>query len=297
MDLPEIDAAMGELNIESRRTIEAQNLTVSILIPAHNEEETIAQVVSDAYMGLEHLKCQGDVTVSASGCTDSTASRAKNAGATVVQADVGKGAAINAGIASVQGDVICLIDGDFQYFGDTPLSAELLRPILNGVADATISDLYWRPLYPNMWQWAFFAPAAGRLFPEMLPKVGATPWSGQRAALRQLWPGDLLTDYRVDLELLLHWNKHAKRLRPVIADDWTNPQRPKPELLLRDAELLFSHAVQDSRALSTQRKGFLKWVSDVYDSMAEYQNGVHDPREFEQHLLRKSIEGLDHALA
>jgi hypothetical protein len=66
---------------------------------------------------------------------------------------------------------------------------------------SAISDLYWRPLYPQMWLHAFFAPLAGMLFPEVLPKCGSTPWSGQRAALRELWPSELPDDFTVDLEL------------------------------------------------------------------------------------------------
>lgn len=292
MEPPRIDTAFGVLDIANERTINTERLSVSVVIPAHNEEETVAQVISDAYAGLSLLPVQGDVTVSASGCTDQTVERAKKAGATVVEAPTGKGNALSAGIAATSGDIICLIDGDLQYFGDPPLSALLTQPILNGIADATISDLYWRPLYPNMWQCGFFVPAAGFLLPEILPKVGSTPWSGQRAALRHLWPDELPGDYKVDLHLLLHWNQHAERLRPLVADDWTNPQRPKPELMIADSKLLIDHAVEKGRIPEARRDAFSEWTEKVHECMAQYRHGVHDPQEFEHALLVQSIEEL-----
>lgn len=292
MEPPRIDTAFGVLNIANERTINTESLSVSVVIPAHNEEETVAQVVSDAYAGLSVLKVPGDVTVSASGCTDQTVRRAKKAGATVVEVPIGKGNALSAGIAATSGDIVCLIDGDLQYFGDPPLSALLTQPILSGVADATISDLYWRPLYPNMWQYGFFVPAAGFLLPEILPKVGSTPWSGQRAALRHLLTGELPGDYKVDLHLLLHWNQYAERLRSLVADDWTNPQRPKPELMLADSKLLFERAVEIGRIPEAKRDAFSEWTEKIYQHMAQYRHGVHDPQEFERALLVQSIEEL-----
>jgi hypothetical protein len=33
-------------------------------------------------------------------------------------------------------------------------------PNVNGIADACVTDLYWRPLYPQMWLHAFLAALA-----------------------------------------------------------------------------------------------------------------------------------------
>jgi glucosyl-3-phosphoglycerate synthase len=64
---------------------------VSVVIPAHNERDTIAEVVSEARRGLDLLTVEGEVVVSASGCTDDTADVASAADARVVTAPVGKG--------------------------------------------------------------------------------------------------------------------------------------------------------------------------------------------------------------
>jgi glucosyl-3-phosphoglycerate synthase len=291
MTLPPIDPALG-LDLVPTRTLAKTTGKVSVIIPAHNEEATIAEVVTECVKGIEMLRVDGEVVVSASGCTDSTAHVAADSGARVVEAPIGKGAAIKVGLGAVDGDVVCLVDGDIQYFGDRPLVTILVEPILHGIADATITDLYWRPLYPQMWLHAFFAPLAGALFPEMLPKCGSTPWSGQRAAVKSLWPNVMPDDFTVDLELLMHWNAEALRLRPVIADDWVNPQRPKRDLMPREFRLVVEHAVRRGRIGEAARSPLAAWFEAAHRMMAAYRPDVDDPQRFEQELLLGSLAEL-----
>lgn len=286
-----IDPALG-LDLVQERTVARKDSTVSVLIPAHNEQETIAEVVVEAARGLELLEAKGEVVVAASGCTDDTTQAASAAGAAVVVTPAGKGAAIGEGLKHVSGEIVCLIDGDFRYFGEEPLVKQLVAPILHDVADATISDLYWRPLYPQLWLYGFFAPLAGRLFPELVARAGSTPWSGQRAAVRELWPETLPDGFTVDLALLLHWNQHAVRLRPVLADDWVNPQRPKPDLMAREFELLVRHGLDAGRISRRDVSALEAWFDAAHHLMADYRPDENDPQEFEQQLLRASFAEL-----
>ncbi len=288
MSRPLIHPALG-LNLAPERTVTRTPATVTVVVPAHNEQDTVAEVTSEAFRGLAILGIDGEVLVSASGCTDATVTAASKAGARVVVAPLGKGAALSAGLHQATGDIICLIDGDLRYFGRRPLVTLLVEPILDGLADATISDLYWRPLYPQLWLYAFFVPIAGRLFPELLPKVGSTPWSGQRAARRGLWPASLPADFTVDLALLLHWNEHAVRLRPVLADDWVNPQRPKPDLMFHELRLLLSTAVAQGRITPPAVASFTDWYEHAHALMATYEPDRDDPHEFESQALRRSL--------
>lgn len=291
--MSEIDPALGLPLTAERTLIKRQDASVTVLIPAHNEEATIAEVVRDSFAGIAKLDVHGNVLVSASGCTDRTAEIAEQAGAHVITSPTGKGAALNAGLQQTDGDIVCLIDGDLQYFGDKPLVTLLVEPILSGIADATISDLYWRPLYPQLWLHGFFAPLAGWLFPEILPKVGSTPWTGQRAAIRPLWPNGLPEGFTVDLALLMHWNRNATRMRPVLADDWTNPQRPKPELMSNELDLIAQTAVAENRITQDQLPAISKWFSRVHALMAKYQPEHDDPTTFEQQILRDSSALLE----
>lgn len=294
-DRPVIDPALG-LDLVQSRTLASRAGTVSVVIPAHNEADSISDVVGDAAQALAVLEADGEVIVAASGCTDDTAEIAARSGARVVDAPAGKGNAIIAGIQASTADIICLIDGDFRYYGSPPLAASLVAPILRGLTDATIADLYWRPLYPQIWLYGFWAPLAGRLFPELVPKVGTTPWSGQRAAIRELWPDSLPAGFTSDLALLLHWNDLDARLRPIVGDDWMNPQRPKPNLLLQEFTLLTEHAVKGGRITSSQLPALQQWFATAHAMMAEYQPGTHDPQQFEEDLLERSFAALYHAV-
>ncbi|WP_027928551.1 glycosyltransferase [Amycolatopsis benzoatilytica] len=296
MERPTINPALG-LELTPERTLKKEVVSVSVVIPAHNEAETIGEVVEEVREGLDSLGLPLDVLVSASGCTDATAEIAASAGARVVEAPTGKGAAVSAGLAATDGEIVCLIDGDIRYYGDPPLVPLLVEPILNGIADAVVSDLYWRPLYPQLWLYGFFAPLAGSLFPELLPKVGSTPWSGQRAAKRHLWPKSLPKGFTMDLALLLHWNEHALRMRPVLADDWVNPQRPKPDLMRQEHDLLVDEAIRRGRIPADAAERLAGWFETAHELMAQYDPGQDDPQAFEARVLESSLAALRPHLA
>ncbi|HEY2058368.1 MAG TPA: glycosyltransferase [Amycolatopsis sp.] len=263
-----------------------------MVIPAYNEERTIAQAVRAARQGLTGLNIDGEVLVSASGCTDRTAEVAQEAGASVVVAERGKGAAITQGTKAADGDVICLMDADLEYYGEVPLVELLAGPIFQGIADATIANLYWRPIYPDHWLNGFFAPLAGLLFPEMLPKVGSTPWSGQRAAVRGLWPDTLPGGFTSDLAITLHWNDHAELLRPVLTDDWFNPVRPKPEILGQDFALLMDHATQQGRIQAGLARRAEAWFQGVAELIGDYDENHPDPMGYQRKLFEQSHRDL-----
>jgi len=296
MSRPMINPALG-MNLVPIRTLQRQTATVSVIIPAHNEQDTIAEVIQAARRGLDVLRVEGEIVVSASGCTDNTAQVADKAGACALIAPIGKGAAIRAGLAATDGDIVCLVDGDLQYFGDPPLVTLLVEPILHGIADACVTDLYWRPLYPQMWLYGFFAPVAGFLFPELLSRAGSTPWSGQRAATRELWPEKLPDDFTVDLAILLHWNACALRLRPVLADDWVNPQRPKPDLMSQELELMIARALVEGRIDESIPPALRRWYEEAHRLMATYQPETDQPQEFERQVLGASLTELYRQLA
>jgi glycosyltransferase involved in cell wall biosynthesis len=288
---PHIDPALG-LPLVPHRELRTRQGTVSICIPAHNEAETIVEVVQDAFRALDILAVDGEVIVCASACTDDTAARAKHAGAHVVEAGIGKGVAVRAGLRAAEGQIVATVDGDFRYFGPEPVAATLVRPILTGSLDATVADLYWRPLYPQLWFYGFFAPLAGRLFPELLGKVGTTPWSGQRAALRPMWDVELPDDFTIEMSLNLAWNDIAARVRPVPVDDWVNPQRPKPYLPRAEFELMLTHAQHVGRLKDDGVEQLRIWFRAVQERMATYRHDDDDPTAFEHDLLLFAMEQL-----
>jgi len=109
---------------------------ISVVIPALNEEEPIADVVRSCLA----TGIPSEVIVVDNGSTDGTAARAREAGARVVAAARGYGRACAAGVNAVarECDIIVFLDGDGS---DCPeLMNGLVRPIINGTHDFVIGS-------------------------------------------------------------------------------------------------------------------------------------------------------------
>jgi glycosyltransferase involved in cell wall biosynthesis len=86
--------------------------TVSIVIPAFNERESIAEVIG----GLRAAASWREIIVVDDASTDGTGERAAAAGATVVRHayNIGNGAAVKNGIRRASGDYVLIVDADGQ---------------------------------------------------------------------------------------------------------------------------------------------------------------------------------------
>ncbi len=153
----------------------------TVLIPAHNEERTVGEVVAVA------RRAGFPVVVADDGSKDGTAARARAAGAKVVRLEVnqGKGGAYAAGLKAVETPFVILLDADLVGLRPEHLRA-LLDPVARGEADMTVGVF-----------------KGGRLFTDLGNRL--TPFlSGQRAlktARLAAVPG--LASARYDVELLL----------------------------------------------------------------------------------------------
>ena len=109
---------------------------LAVVIPAYNEEPTVAEVIAEIPPRPAGL--QTEVIVVVDGARDATAAGPREAGALVCDVPVnrGQGAALRLGywLARARGaQVIVTIDADGQYEADE--IARVIEPIQNGTAD------------------------------------------------------------------------------------------------------------------------------------------------------------------
>jgi glycosyltransferase involved in cell wall biosynthesis len=106
---------------------------ISVIIPALNEAESIGAVVRSVPWS-EIAEC----IVVDNGSTDATAEMAREAGARVIAAPRGYGAAMNAGVQAAVGEVLVFVDGD----GADPVEemARIAGPVERGEADLVLAS-------------------------------------------------------------------------------------------------------------------------------------------------------------
>ncbi|MGJ7029201.1 MULTISPECIES: glycosyltransferase [Methanothermobacter] len=183
------------------------NLSVSVVIPAFNEEKTVAEVVEAA----RNSDMVTEVIVVDDGSTDSTAEVAENAGAKVIRhtSNRGKGAALRTGFKHSKGEIVAFVDADLKNMTTEKLE-KMIKPILRGKADLTktrfrrkagrVTELTAKPLLN------FF-------FPEIKFEQ---PLSGQFAARRSvLEKMKFEEDYGVDVGIVLDADVMGLTVREV----------------------------------------------------------------------------------
>ena len=168
---------------------------VSVIIPAYNEEETVAHVVDV----VRKVSFVDEIIVVNDGSTDKTEEKALEAGAIVINHDVnkGKGEALNTGYREAECDIIAFIDADIYNLTSNKVEA-MIRPILEGKTDITktkfsrasgrVTELTAKPLLN------FF-------FPEISFEQ---PLSGQFAARKEILKRiNFESDYGVDVGIVI----------------------------------------------------------------------------------------------
>jgi len=158
-------------------------MSVVALIPAYNEADRITATVraTSLVANVDRIVVIDDAS------TDETSTRAKAAGAEVITLprNMGKGAALDAGLAHVadDADILLLVDGDLA---ETAIEVGLLlEPVLRGEADMTVAT-FPRPagkagfgLVKGLARWGIARMGGGF--------QADAPLSGQRALSRTAW--------------------------------------------------------------------------------------------------------------
>jgi hypothetical protein len=196
------------------------SLEIAVLIPCHNEEASIAKVVSDVRAVLP----DATVYVYDNNSTDRTMELAAAAGAVVRRETLqGKGNVVRRMFADVEADVYVLVDGDDTYHA--PSAPEMIQELLAGPLDmvngARIAEVEaaYRPghRFGNRLLTGIVARIFGDRFGDML--------SGYRVMSRRFvksFPA-LASGFEIETELTVH----ALELRMPTAEIGT-PYKDRP---------------------------------------------------------------------
>lgn len=168
---------------------------VSVIIPAYNEEDTVAKVVEV----IKKVSFVDEIIVVNDGSSDRTTEEAEKAGARVIthETNKGKGEALYTGYKEAECDIIAFIDADIYNLTSKKVEA-MISPILEGKAEITktkfaresgrVTELTAKPLLN------FF-------FPEISFEQ---PLSGQFAARKEtLKKINFEKDYGVDVGIVI----------------------------------------------------------------------------------------------
>ncbi|GAA1350428.1 glucosyl-3-phosphoglycerate synthase [Streptomyces beijiangensis] len=135
---------------------EKHGTSVSVVLPALNEEETVGEIVSVIRRELMSPSAPlvDELLVIDSGSTDRTAEVAEAAGARVVHRDSilpripalpGKGEVLWRSLLVTTGDIVCFVDADLKDFSADFVSG-IVGPLLTDPGVQLVKAMYDRPL-------------------------------------------------------------------------------------------------------------------------------------------------------
>lgn len=168
---------------------------VSVIIPAFNEEATVATVVEV----VKKVSFVDEILVVNDGSSDNTEAEALKAGARVIthETNKGKGEALYTGYKEAECDIIAFIDADIHNLTSRKVES-MIKPILEGKTDITKTK---------------FARASGRvteltakpLLNFFFPEISfEQPLSGQFAARKEILKKiNFEKDYGVDVGIVI----------------------------------------------------------------------------------------------
>ncbi|KAK1186166.1 glucosyl-3-phosphoglycerate synthase [Streptomyces sp. NBS 14/10] len=171
----------------------ATGRTVSVVLPALNEEATVGEIAAAIRRELmgEAAPLVDELVVVDSGSTDRTAEVAAAAGARVVHRDSllpelpalpGKGEVLWRSLLATSGDIICFIDADLREF-DARFVSGIVGPLLTEPDVQLVKGMYDRPLGPE-----FDGLASGKTTGQGVGQGGRVTELVARPLLNLHWP-------------------------------------------------------------------------------------------------------------
>ncbi len=176
-------------------------MKIAAIIPAFNEEKTIADVIRAA----QETDYINEIIVVNDGSFDNTERIAKNCGVKVIslKTNQGKSGALEEGVRSTDAPILVFIDADIINLSSEHLE-ELIRPLLEEKFDMAVGTIDRSNL--------------GRFFSWLFEKT-ESPFAGTRALRREFWeriPKKYKKEYYIESVLTYFAKKYSLRVKPIV---------------------------------------------------------------------------------
>jgi glycosyltransferase involved in cell wall biosynthesis len=217
--------------------------SVSVIIPAHNEAQTIADMTQACLANTPEVL---EVIVVDDGSTDGTAEAALAAGADVIRLErnQGKGAAMQRGIDHARGDILLFIDADGQ---DDPREIPAMLAAFEPGVDIVLGSRFIGNFRPgaitrlNYYGTRFITGAVNLLF-----GIHVTdPLAGFRAVRARVFEHIKIEarGYDIEVDVLLRIVRHGGGVREVPAERSARPHGSSGLSSIRDGTLILLRAL------------------------------------------------------
>lgn len=182
---------------------------VSVIIPAYNEEDTVAEVVTS----IEKHKWVDETIVVDDGSEDETAKKAEQIADRVIKLpqNKGKATAMDHGVANAKSDIVCFIDADIKNLNEEILS-ELLEPVVEQDYDMFVG-ICGRERY-KLSKFLIFLPVLG----------------GQRVLTKDLWrevPPVYKRDFQIEIALNYFSKMTGRKMGTTVLEDLDHVPKEK----------------------------------------------------------------------
>jgi len=254
---------------------------ITVIIPALNEEKTIAQVV----MLARRSSRVSEVIVVDDMSMDNTIREARTAGASVITSTkLGKGTSMKDGVLVARNELIVFLDADIDTYPEDVVEV-LAQPLISGDADFVKS---------------YFSRQAGRvtelvakpLLSILYPAFPAfrQPLSGMIAGKKQYFlKCEFEEGYGVDIGILIEMYHLDAKIREVSIGNIENRMRPLEQLGKMSREV--------ASTIMRKSKGFdlknLETYEDIQVIRGQMEFAI---REGLMSLKKIAVFGLDHAI-
>jgi len=182
-------------------------MKIAAIIPAFNEEKTIANVIRAA----QATHSIDEIIVVDDGSSDNTGKIAKDCGVRVIRLNKnqGKGQALDRGVKATNASILVFIDADLINLTPGHLY-KLIEPLLREEFDMVIGTVDRSEL--------------GQVFCWIVEKT-ESPFAGTRALKREFWeeiPDKYKKDYYIESVLTYFAKKKSLKIKPIILHNVTH---------------------------------------------------------------------------